>query len=62
VLAAGGFVLRSLLAVPTGERLFAYDYLLAFTGRGELASLQGLGLRLVGAFSDIIADQDGNSA
>ncbi|MFI5267056.1 MAG: prephenate dehydratase domain-containing protein [Chloroflexota bacterium] len=61
-LAASGYALRSVLAVPTGERLFQYDHLLAFTGHGELPNVTRLGLRLVGAFSDIIAGRDGNSS
>ena len=59
-LAASGYVLRSVLAVPTGERLFEYDYLLAVVVQGELATVERLGLLLVGAFTDIIAGRDGN--
>lgn len=60
--ATSGYALRSVLAVPTGERLFEYDYLLAFVGQGELASVERPGLRLIGAFSDIIAGRDGSSS
>lgn len=60
-LAAAGFGLRSVLAAPSGRRLFEYDYLLAFSGAGDLPNFQRLDLRLVGAFSDITAGQDGAS-
>jgi prephenate dehydratase len=59
-LADAGFTLRSLLAVPTGEALFEYDYLLALAGQGRLPPMEALGLRVIGAYSDRIPDQDGH--
>jgi prephenate dehydratase len=55
--ASVGFGLHNLLAVPSGERLFEYDYLLAFTGSGALADVRRIGgVRLVGAFSGTMGD------
>lgn len=51
-ISGAGYWLRSIACWPTGQALFEYDYLLAFSGDGELAVVREASgrLRLLGAF------------